>query len=393
MHLKIRKFFFVCLLLTSVIIAKAADTTQLPLRIAVLVPLNLDSAFTGYEYNLSNTKIPQYFLSGLDFYSGVMMAIDSLQKENANIEVWIYDIHKQNQTLQQLTNQMQPMNFSMIIASISNSAEQQALSNFSALNSIPVISATFPSDNYLNSNPFFIMINSTWQTHIDAVYDYLLKYYRNKKITLFTRKGYLEDRITEALQKKNASHAINFSTIVLRDDFSDNDVLSHLDSTSQNIVLCGSLYESFGKSLIKIINDNGETYQTVLIGMPTWKDMSGTTGSDAKNVQIVITTPYKYFSVNNNCLQSIQDEYKQSYNSRPSDMVLKGYETMYHFTKLLLKNPDNFINNVSDTSFTISNNYNFQPVRLSQTSFIPDYLENKKIYFIRIVDGKIQSVD
>jgi ABC-type branched-subunit amino acid transport system substrate-binding protein len=389
----VKKNFLACFFLACCLITKAADTTQLPLRIAVLIPLNLDSAFTGYEYNLSNTRIPQYFLSGLDFYSGVMLAIDSLQKENANVEVWIYDMHKQNQSLQQLTDEMQSMNFSLIIASISNSSEQKTISDFSAKNSIPVISATFPNDNYLNSNPFFIMINPTWQTHIDAVYDYLLKNYNGRKITLFTRKGTLEDKITEALQKKNAKQLLNFSTVILSDDFSDEDVLKHLDSTSQNIVLCGSLLEGFGKALIKTLNDNGATYQTILMGMPTWSGMAGTTGSDAENIQIVITTPYNYLPGSNNFIDAVANKYKLSYYSRPSDMVLKGYETMYHFAKLLLAYPDNFINSVSDTSYTISNNYSFQPVRLSQTSFVPDFLENKKIYFIRITGGKIQSIE
>ena len=73
-------------------------------------------------------------------------------------------------------------------------------------------------------------------------------------------------------------------------------------------------------------------------------------------------------------------------------MVFKGFESMYHFTKLLLKYPDNFINNISDTSYTVCNDYDFAPIRLSKTSFIPDYLENKKIYFIKIVDGEIQSI-
>ncbi len=384
-----KKIFLCLFLIISFHTLKAGDTANQPLRIAVLVPLNLDSAFNGYQYNLSNSRIPQYFLSGLDFYSGVMMAIDSLQKENANIEVWIYDTHKENQTMQQLTDAMQPMNFSLILASISNSAEQKTISDFSAKNSIPVISATFPNDAYLNNNPFFVMVNPTWQTHINALHDYLLRNYRGKKIILFTRKGLLEDRITDEL---NADHLLSFSTIILDDDFKDEDVMKHLDSTSQNIVLCGSLYENFGKALIKTLNDNGAAYSTVLIGMPTWNGMSGTTGNDAAKIQIVITTPYNYLPGNNNSLDSLADKYKASFYSRPSDMVFKGYETMYHFTKLMLLHPDNFINNVSDTSYKIANDYNFKPVRLSPTSFVPDFLENKKIYFIKIIAGKIQSI-
>src|SRR6478736_2567056 len=124
MYLSIKKFFTCLALLFTCIIAKASDTTHNPtLRIAVLLPLNLDSAFSGYEYNLSNTRIPQYFLSGLDFYNGVKMAIDTLQSQNANIEVWIYDTHKLNQNIQQLTAEMQPLKFSLIIASFTTSAE------------------------------------------------------------------------------------------------------------------------------------------------------------------------------------------------------------------------------------------------------------------------------
>jgi len=376
----------------SFITANASDTSQLPVRIAVLAPLNLDSAFNGYEYNLSNSKISQYFLSGLDFYSGVMLAIDSLQKENINIEVWVYDTHKQNQTLQQLTAEMKPMNFSLVIASFANAGEQKIISDYSAQNSVPVISATFPNDLYVNNNPFFIMVNPTWQTHIEAVYNYLAKNYKGKKILLFTRKGPMESRISEELFKMNSRKDVNFSTIVLNDSFPDANVISHLNNSTQNIVVCGSLYESFGTSLIRALNDSGLVYSTVLVGMPTWSTMNNIYGTNSENLQIVVTSSYNYLKTNPT-LDSISENYKNIYYARPSDMVLKGYETMYHFTRLFLTYPDSFINRVSENIYKISNDYIFQPVRLSKTSFIPDYLENKKVYYIKIVNGTIQSVD
>jgi ABC-type branched-subunit amino acid transport system substrate-binding protein len=388
MHSAIKKILPALLFVFITGISKAADTAQAPLRIAVLLPLNLDSAFNGYEYKLSNVRIPQYFLSGLDFYSGVMMAIDSLQKENANIEVWIYDTHKANQSMDQLAAQMQPMNFSLIVASISNSTEQRVLTSFSARNSIPVISATFPNDIYLESNPFFMMVNPTWKTHIQAVYNYLATNYRGKKIVFFTRRGSLEDRIAEEFKTLNTRRALNFSTVILRDNFSAADVLSHLDSTTQNIILCGSLYEGFGQALIKTLNDNGETYSSVVAGMPTWNGMDGTTGLASDKIQIVVTTPYNYVR-GGAFIDNISANYMRSYYSKPSDMVYKGYETIYHFVKLLLANPASFINNVSRDDYKVSNDYNFEPVRLTQTSFLPDYLENKKLYYIKIINGRI----
>ena len=175
------------------------------------------------------------------------------------------------------------------------------------------------------------------------------------------------------------------------DDFSDADVLSHLDSTKQNLVLCGSLNENFGRTLIKALNDNGDNYSTTITGMPTWNGMSGTSGSSSDKIKVLISSPYNYLQASS-LLSNISGKYKTAYFAKPGDMFFKGYESMYHFTKVLLKHPDDFINNVSDSSFKLFNDYNFLPVRLSKTSFVPDYLENKKIYFIKIVNGDIQSV-
>lgn len=391
MRLHQKVFFLLIISVSFFKIASANDTTLSPVRIAVLAPLYLDSAFNGYEYKLSNTKIPQFFLEGLEFYNGVMLAIDTLQKENANIEVWIYDTRKRGENAQQLINEMKPLNFSMIIASFTSLTEQKYISEFSGQNSIPVISVTYPTDAYLNYNPFFIMINPTWKTHIDAIYDYLATNYKNQKIIYFTKNGSLETRIMEEFKSLNTTRNINFSMIVLNDNFSDADVLKHLDSTKQNLVVCGSLNESFGSSLIKTLNDNGSSYSTIVTGMPTWNGMSETIGSSSEKIQILISTPYDYLRTTST-LNNLTEEYKANYFARPSDMVFKGFESMYHFTKLLLKYPDNFINNISDTSYTVCNDYEFAPVRLSKTSFVPDYLENKKIYFIKIVNGEIKSI-
>jgi hypothetical protein len=202
----------------------------------------------------------------------------------------------------------------------------------------------------------------------------------------------MEDRITNELLKLNSKRGLNFSTVVLSDNFSDTDVISHLSNSSQNIIVCGSLLEGFGKDLVKTLNDKGLTYASVVIGMPTWSGMSGITGTDSENLQIIITSPYNYLN-KKPALENIETNYKTLYYTRPSDMVLKGYETMYHFSKLLITYPGTFINNSSDSSYKISNDYNFQPVRLLPTSFVPDYLENKKIYFIKISNGRLQSID
>ena len=60
-------------------------------KIAVFTPLYIDSAFIGNDYKLGSNNLPKTILPGLEFYNGIMLAIDSLQTEHASLEVNVYD--------------------------------------------------------------------------------------------------------------------------------------------------------------------------------------------------------------------------------------------------------------------------------------------------------------
>jgi hypothetical protein len=73
-------------------------------------------------------------------------------------------------------------------------------------------------------------------------------------------------------------------------------------------------------------------------------------------------------------------------------MVFKAYETMYRFAKLLDRHKSNLLNNLSDPSFNVWNSFTVEPVKVDNSSLAPDYLENKKLYFIRKQNGKTVGV-
>src|SRR5690349_491025 len=137
-------FVFIVTLFVQKVQAQA-DTNVAPPRIAVLVPLYIDSAFNNDEYQLGNLNIPQYFLPGLEFYNGVMMCVDSLKKEGIDLDVWIFDTKKKDQSADSLANQIASLNCSLIIASFTNTTEQRIFSDLSLSKNIPLVSVTYPN--------------------------------------------------------------------------------------------------------------------------------------------------------------------------------------------------------------------------------------------------------
>ena len=94
-HSKMRPFVFGCffLLIAGCLLPTADCIAQNSSRqkIAVFVPLYLDSAFdatNGYRYD---KNFPKFINPGLELYEGIQLALDSLNKENTQLEVFVFD--------------------------------------------------------------------------------------------------------------------------------------------------------------------------------------------------------------------------------------------------------------------------------------------------------------
>jgi len=360
------------------------------LKVAVFAPVYLDSVFEGANYKLGNNNLPKLVLPGLDFYNGVMLAVDSLNAEKQSLEILFFDTKNGDESIEMILEKNELQNVSLIIASFNNRSEIKALAEFALNKNIPIISMTFPNDGGINGNPFFALVNPTLTTHIEAIYKYIHRSFPTENIIILKRKGATEDMIARSflnMNKKTLGLPLKIKSTELTDNFGTWQIFKQLDSTKLNIILCASLNETFGNNLVKA-TASIKNYKTIIIGMPTWDGVKDI----GKDADIIYTSPYNY-SRTDLLGQQITNNYRNKYFGRPTDMVFKGFEAMYHFGKLLLKYNTNLISHLSDKEFKLFNEYDFQPVKLKPTNTFPDYLENKKLYFIRKVDTQIKSIN
>lgn len=366
---------------------------EAPIKIAVFTPLYLDSAFNGNNFKLGNTNLPKYLLPGLEFYNGIMMAIDSLNADGVNAEVLIYDSKQTEKGIQDILTNPALEGLSLIIASFNNRNEIRPLADFALSKRIALISETYPNDGGVSENPYFVLINSTLRTHIDALYKYLQRFHSTDHLIWVKRKGALEDMIQgffSELQKKTPSLALRIKTVEMTDSLNQQTLVAALDSNRNNVLICGSLNEPFGNAIVKTLADNKD-YKGTVIGMPTWDGFKDLSKPEYKGIEIIYSSPYN-FPRTDKISVAITNKYRTKFQARPSDQVFKGFESMYHFTKLLIKHREAFLNNLSDKSFKVFNDYDIQPIRFKRDNPIPDYLENKKIYILKKLDGLVKPV-
>lgn len=180
-----KKIFHLLLLLTSVSVLKAQNIERH--KIAIFTPLYLDSAFDA-EGNFRYEKTGARFANpGMDFYYGAQLALDSLKKRGAPLEVFVYDTRGTESVSDQLARpEMEDVE--MIIAQ-SNPTETKILAEEAQKKKIPFISATLPNDAGMVNNPYLVILNSTLQAHVEGIYRFLQKYHSLDKIVVFRKSG------------------------------------------------------------------------------------------------------------------------------------------------------------------------------------------------------------
>jgi len=395
--LKPKKSFFqiacfvlpvVCCLLSTGIIAQTNKQ-----KIAVFVPLYLDSAFDAGNNYRYDKNFPKFINPGLEFYEGVQLALDSLNKEKAQLEVFVYDTRSTQRNLLEQINEIDTA-IGLIIAHAS-AQENWVLASEAMLRKIPYINVNLPNDGGINNNPYFVMLNPSLKTHVESVYRYLQKYFSTNTITVLRKKGQMEDLIKTYLDefgRSTASVPLKLKYADLADSFSVKQLLPLLDSNRQNTFVAASLDEGFNRRLLTQFALAGKQYKTSIIGMPTLnnieKDFART---EFKGPEIIYGQPF-YNAKTDKISNHIATYFNTKMYARPSDMVFRGYEVMWKYSKLLTQYKSDLSSNLSDKKNKVFTDFDIQPVLNKQTMTM-DYFENKKLYFIKWQDGVIRGVN
>jgi hypothetical protein len=369
-----------------------ADTAGSRHKLAIFAPLYLDSAFDADNNYRYDKNFPKFINPGLEFYEGARLALDSLEKEGAGLDVEVYDTRSASQSLAQTLESPAFQRTELIIGHVSN-GELQQLAAAAAHKNIPFINVNFPNDGGITNNPDFVILNSTLRTHCEGIYRFLQRNYPTKPIIFFRKKGAQEDRLyhyfTE-IEKTTASVPLKIKYVSLEDDFSAGSLSELLDSTTQTVCIGGSLDENFSRNFCQVLSSLNKTYPTTIIGMPTW-DNTDFSRPEYSGEEITYSTPF-YINPNDNLCRWLLQNYKAKFYSRPSDMVFRGYETVFHFSKLLLEYGKNLSGSIGEKKYKLFNDFDIEPVFLNRQTLALDYFENKKLYFIRKMDGNMTTV-
>ncbi|HEV2354469.1 MAG TPA: amino acid ABC transporter substrate-binding protein, partial [Puia sp.] len=137
-----------------------SDSAARP-RVAVFLPLYLDSAFDAAGNYRYDNSFPKFMHAGLEFYEGMELALDTLTKERVRLDVQIYDTRSAGRSAESVMNSPGFQGTGLIIGVVASGGEEQQFAAAALRQHIPFINVNYPNDAGITGNPSLVILNST----------------------------------------------------------------------------------------------------------------------------------------------------------------------------------------------------------------------------------------
>ena len=356
-------------------------------RVGIFAPLYLDSVFNEGGGMRNPSTIPKLITAPLDFVQGSMVALDSLSASGQKIEAFIYDTKSYSDPLSSLIEGKDLDSLDLMIGSVRDQ-DYKDLEEFANKKKIPFISATLPNDGGVIGNPYLGIVNSTLKSHCEGIFNYIVQRHGTDKVYLIKKNGTQETKIAsyfKALNEQEGKPLLKMQVISIDSFISTSFLKRKLDTTSNIVVIGGSLDEEFARNLT-----NGcfavSKQKITLIGMPDWDGIKDFYRKEFyPDFPILYTTPH-YYNANTAFDSLLTSQYLKLYKIKPSDMAYKGFENTFAFMSLVMKYNKDFFAHINDPEFTVFHEFNFKPVNITN-GLLPDYYENKHVFIMKILNG------
>ncbi|MCP4441209.1 MAG: amino acid ABC transporter substrate-binding protein [Aureispira sp.] len=367
-------------------------------NVAILMP------FMASGFVPAPTKeIPGKSLRALEFYEGVRLALDTLEKQGINLFVNIYDTKKSTATVQEILRKQELQEADLIIGPVSSKVSKE-VAKFAKENKIPMVSPFNSRGNIADKNPYYIQLNPSFEPHSKVIVDYVFNKFESRHPKKYLVLGMKQDTgrmklIQDAYADlKNDINAKIPQHITKDNTLSIESIKKHLSKDSENIIIIPSYKdESFIYNALREINslidklEMKKSYKLTVIGMSRWRYYERVNFEYYSNLNMLLTSEVH---INTSRSKHFKTEYKQTYGISPREFGYIGYDVMLYFGQMLKKYSKAFPSFIwKEKRQMCHTHFQFEPVYLNQGALDGSNPSNMQNVIMRYQNAHINLLD
>ena len=354
------------------------------IKTAVILPLMLGDSITSEQMKM------------VEFYEGVLLALDSLKTQGVSIDLHLYDSGDQWTSLQPILEKPEMKEMNLIIGPVHDRHIAEA-ATFAEANGIRLVVPFARQVDAVFTNPYVYQVNTPQSYFYSEVYDHFFMQFPAPNVVFFESPDERDDDLIRGFKRELSYRDIPY-TVLLADTATNKDtILSALDTERHNILMLTSEKSGDLNNMVPVfqlvVRDTAAAkFDISLFGYPQYQVY---TVNHLESFYEIDTYFYSSFYTNNLLpeAKAFHQKYRRTYSkeivNRFPKYAILGFDISYYFLKALHLYGTDMENRLSEMRYKpLQTGFKFERVN-NWGGFI-----NRKVFFVHFSrDYNLQTID
>lgn len=277
----------------------------------------------------------------IEFYEGVLMALDSLSEQGLSVNVRVFDTSGDSNRIRQLLRSENVTNLDLIIGPAYRN-NFSVMARFARENRIHVVSPFSESTRWLKKNPYIIQIYPSKNAQLDQFASYISRYSDKNMVLVHTGDSlyYPEIRAFKNKIFTYISHDTSFADVRFK-EVAFRDSLFYLQQAmnkgEENVVIVPSEEEAFVTDVVNNLNTLAKKgYDLRVFGYSNWQDFVNIEAEYFYNINLCLFTSF-HVDYQRPAVKRVVRTYRDMFYSEPTRYVFHGFDIAYYFMNALYR--------------------------------------------------------
>jgi LysM repeat protein/ABC-type branched-subunit amino acid transport system substrate-binding protein len=288
----------------------------------------------------------------LQFFQGFRMAMNSMKKTGANIQLYVYDIDDTDSAkILELLRKPEMAEMNLIIGPLTSNVFL-TVSKYAQKKGIPVVSPLSQQNRMLLNNEFVSKMVPSVTTQLEEEARYVERSYKSANTILITNSNPKETQHFHIFRTRfNELRGACSSADSLHQTKSGEALTKMLSTDKVNVLILPSNSQAYVTDMLRTLNTLLDKYQIVLYGMQSWSGFSNLDYDYLNKLQLHYPVNSFVDYENAGTLNFVKD-YRTLCSSEPGATAFLGYDAGLYYLGALQSYGLNFMKKINVLKWT-----------------------------------------
>jgi LysM repeat protein len=358
-------------------------------NVALLLPLDLSNVdkINPLEIKKKKAIFPKKSEIAIQFYEGILLAIDSMSKLGVKIKLFVYDVDETDSLKVQLVLDQPQFSKTDLIIGPFSPAPFIPVSSWANNHHIAIVSPFSPANRVLFKRPTAIKVMPSLSSQLEQLALYLGSHCKSENIIVIST-GTEKEKIV-AVTLRNSLTKIIFSggndSVKLLNGIEG--IESLFVKGKKNILVFSSSNESYVADAMRQLHTLSDHYLIEVHGLSSWMRFGNIDLEYLQTLKFHFFAPLFIDYDSSIAVQRFLNKYDYFFHGDPCESTFLGYDVgMFFFNSLNVYGIDFYQKLPSIKGQGLQQDFDFY------VSEVASGFENRNVHFIHVLDYQLEEI-